>query len=114
MGDVELQPSSIFAGDHETIGKGTAFLLMLLVLLCVFAFGANGLSTDSIWTDELYAITNMGGFDGPYSPAEVISSVADNFPDHVPLFFLLGAGLGKLRGMDAIRAAPIAGYLPAF
>ena len=109
MGDVELQPSSIFAGDHETIGKGTAFLLMLLVLLCVFAFGANGLSTDSIWTDELYAITNMGGFDGPYSPAEVISSVADNFPDHVPLFFLLGAGWANFVGWTqfALRLLPV-------
>ena len=100
---------SIFADNREPFGMGASSLLMTFVLLCVFAFGANGLYTDSIWTDELYAITNMGGFDGPYSPAEVVNSVAENFPDHVPLFFLLGAGWANFAGWTqfALRLLPV-------
>ncbi len=104
-----MQTGGIFADDRNTISKGRSFFLMVFTLLCVFSFGANGLNTDSIWTDELYAITNMGGFDGPYSPAEVINSVAENFPDHVPLFFLLGAGWGHFAGWTqfALRLLPV-------
>ena len=104
-----MQFRSIFSDKHDTIGKDASSLLMVFVLLCVFAFGANGLNTDSIWTDELYAITNMGGFDGPYSPAEVVNSVAENFPDHVPLFFLLGAGWANFVGWTqfALRLLPV-------
>lgn len=100
---------SIFADNREPFGMGASSLLMTFVLLCVFAFGANGLYTDSIWTDELYAITNMGGFDGPYSPSEVVNSVAENFPDHVPLFFLLGAGWANFVGWTqfALRLLPV-------
>lgn len=108
-GDLVLQFRSIFADNHDTIDKDKSSLLMVFVLLCIFAFGANGLNTDSIWTDELYAITNMGGFDGPYSPAEVVNSVAENFPDHVPLFFLLGAGWANFVGWTqfALRLLPV-------
>lgn len=83
--------------------------LMTAVLLLVFSFGANGLNTDPIWTDELYSITNMGGFDPPFSPAEVVSSVADNFPDHVPLFFLMGAAWAHFVGWTqfALRLLPV-------
>ncbi|MDE2859453.1 MAG: glycosyltransferase family 39 protein [Chloroflexota bacterium] len=104
-----MQFRSIFADSHDTISKNASLLLMAFVLFCVFAFGANGLNTDSIWTDELYAITNMGGFDGPYSPAEVVNSVAENFPDHVPLFFLLGAGWANFAGWTqfALRLLPV-------
>ena len=35
---------------------------------------------------------------GPYSPAQIAQSVASHFPDHVPLFFLLGAGWAQLVG----------------
>ncbi len=73
-------------------------MLMTIVLLLAFAFGAQGLNVHPIWTDELYSVTNMGGFEPPYSPTEIIKSVADNFPDHVPLFFLLGAGWAQLAG----------------
>lgn len=106
---MKLKRGSIFADVHDTNGRGGSSLLIVFVLLCVFAFGANGLNTDSIWTDELYAITNMGGFDGPYSPAEVVNSVAGNFPDHVPLFFLIGASWANFVGWTqfALRLLPV-------
>lgn len=104
-----MQYRSTFADKKATFGKSSSLSLIVLVLLCVFAFGANGLNTDSIWTDELYAITNMGGFEGPYSPSEVVHSVAENFPDHVPLFFLLGAGWANFVGWTqfALRSLPV-------
>ncbi len=72
---------------------------MTLVLLLVFAFGANGLNTDPIWTDELFSVSNMGGFDPPpYSPAQIIDSITTYSQDHVPLFYLLGAGWAQLAG----------------
>ena len=83
--------------------------LMTAVLLMAFAFGANGLNTDPIWTDELYSITNMGGFDPPFGPEEIVRSVADNFPDHVPLFFLMGAAWANFVGWTqfALRLMPV-------
>lgn len=109
LGELNLGHPSSFVDKSDTFGSAKAILLMALVLLAVFAFGANGLNSDSIWTDELYAITNMGGFDGPFSPAEVISSVADNFPDHVPLFFLLGAAWANFADWTqfALRLLPV-------
>ena len=72
--------------------------LMTLVLLLAFGLSAQGLNARPIWTDELYSVSNMGAFDEPYSPAQIVQSVAGHFPDHVPLFFLLGAGWAHLVG----------------
>ena len=73
-------------------------MLMTGVLLLSFGLSASGLNARPIWTDELYSVSNMGAFDGPYSPAQIVQSVAGHFPDHVPLFFLLGAGWAHLVG----------------
>ena len=83
---------------NSAISSRAGLALMTLVLLLAFGLGTQGLNVHPIWTDELYSVTNMGGFDPPYSPAQVVQSVADNFPDHVPLFFLLGAGWAQLAG----------------
>ena len=95
--------------NGPAFSRTAALRWMTIVLLLVFAFGANGLNTDPIWTDELYAISNMGGWDPPSSPAEIVSSVADNFPDHVPLFFLLGASWAHFVGWTqfALRLMPV-------
>ncbi len=97
------------APKSENDQSKTDLAPMTAVLLLVFAFGANGLNTDPIWTDELYSITNMGGFDPPFSPAEIINSVANNSPDHVPLFFLLGAAWAQFVGWTqfALRLMPV-------
>ena len=73
-------------------------MLMTIVLLLAFTFGANGLNTDPIWTDELFSISNMGGFNPPYGPFKIVSSIVEYSPDHVPLFFILGAGWAQLVG----------------
>ena len=95
--------------SKNDISGRAGLMLMTLVLLLAFALGANGLNAYPIWTDELYAVSNMGGFDPPYSPAEVVQSLADHSPDHVPLFFLLGAGWAQLVGWSqyALRLFPL-------
>ena len=71
---------------------------MLPILLLAFALGAAGLNRYPIRSDELFSISNIGGFDPPYSPAQIINSITTYSPDHVPLFYLLGAGWAALAG----------------
>ena len=68
------------------MGQRNVLLAMLPILWLAFGLGAGGLNADMIWLDELYSLSNMGAFDGPYSPAQIIDSISHN---HVPLFFLL-------------------------
>ena len=84
--------------NKSAYGACLYLLLVSLVLLMIFSFGANGLNTDSIWTDELYSINNIGGFDPPYGPRDIIDSLRENSPDHVPLFYLLLAAWAQLAG----------------
>ena len=86
------------AAQNDSISNRTGLMLMMLVLLLAFAFSVKGLNAHPFWTDELYSVSNMGGFDPPYTPAQVVHSVSSHFPDHVPLFFLLGAGWAHLAG----------------
>ena len=86
------------SSEKGGISSRAGLALMTLILLLAFGLAAPGLNARPIWTDELYSVSNMGAFDGPYSPAEVVQSVAGHFPDHVPLFFLLGAGWAHLVG----------------
>ena len=83
--------------------------LMTAILLCAFSFGANGLETDIFWADEVYSVGNMGGFDPPRGPVEIVESVVSVFPDHVPLFFLLGAAWAHIVGWTqfALRLLPV-------
>ena len=83
---------------NKSIGNRAGLMLMTLVLLLAFAFGANGLNTDPIWTDELFSVANIGGFDPPYSPAQIIASITKHSQDHVPIFYLLGAVWAQLAG----------------
>ncbi len=83
---------------QNSISSRTGLMLMTLVLLLAFALGANGLNADVIWIDELYSVSNMGVFNPPYSPAQIIDSLMTHSPDHVPLFYLLGAGWAQLAG----------------
>ena len=71
--------------------------MMALVLLLAFALGANGLNADVLWIDEMYSVSDMGVFNQPYSPAQIIDSIRSS-NNHVPLFFLLGVGWTHLVG----------------
>ena len=80
------------------IGYKTGLFGMVIVLLMTFTFGANGLNTDVIWADELTSVGHMGAFDSPRSPTQIIDSIADKSSQHMPLYFLMGAGWAQVAG----------------
>lgn len=71
---------------------------LTLILLLGFAIGAAQLNADAIWTDELYSLANIGAFDAPYSPAQIIDSLARYSPQHTPLFYFISASWASLAG----------------
>ena len=85
------------AAQNDSISNRTGLMLMTLVLLLAFALGAAGLNADVIWLDELYSVSDMGVFNPPRSPAQIISAIRGH-NDHVPLFFLMVAGWSQLAG----------------
>ena len=68
-----------------------------VILLLAFGLGANGLNADVLWLDEMYSVSDMGVFNQPYSPAQIIDSIRSS-NNHVPFFFLLAAGWAHLVG----------------
>ncbi len=68
------------------------------ILLVGFAIGAAQLNADAIWTDELYSLANIGAFDPPYSPAQIIDSLARYSPQHTPLYYFISASWAQLAG----------------
>ena len=83
--------------QNDSISNRTGLMLMTLVLLLAFALGADGLNADVIWLDELYSVSDMGVFNPPRSPAQIINSIRGQNV-HVPLFFLMVAGWAQLAG----------------
>ncbi|MCY3833763.1 MAG: glycosyltransferase family 39 protein [Chloroflexi bacterium] len=75
---------------------------MLPVLLLAMTLGAAGLNADIVWMDEMFSLGNMGAFDDFFSPAEVLSSLAQESPDHVPLYFVLGSQWARLVGWSQV------------
>lgn len=68
------------------------------LLLIGFALGALKLNADNLWLDEHYSLSNMGVFAGGYSLPEIVDSLNEHSPNHVPLYFFLGAGWARLVG----------------
>ncbi len=77
---------------------GKSLLAMLLILLLAFALGAASLNADIVWLDEMFSLGNMGAFEPPYNPQQVIDSLAEHSSEHVPLYFVLGAQWAQLVG----------------
>ena len=75
---------------------------MLPVLLLAMALGAAGLNTDIVWMDEMFSLGNMGAFDDFFSPVEVLASLSEESPDHVPLYFVLGSQWARLAGWSQV------------
>jgi len=80
----------------------TGFLSMLFVLMMAFIYGANGLNSDVIWADELTSVGHMGAFDSPYTLSQIVNSIGDKSPQHMPFFFVLSAGWAQLAGWSQL------------
>lgn len=83
---------------------GSLLAQLTLILLLAFALGVLSLNSDIVWLDEMFSLGNMGAFDPPYSPAQVIDSLAANSPDHAPLYFVLGAQWSQIVGWTQLPA----------
>ena len=77
---------------------------VLIPLLLAFAFGAHGANLDMFWVDEIYSISNMGAFDPPYSPGQIIDSLLRHSPEQTPFFYLLGAAWARFAGWSPFAA----------
>ena len=75
---------------------------MVGLLLIGFALGAQKLNADNLWLDELYSLSNMGVFAQPYSLPEVVDSLTEHSPNHVPLYFFLGAQWARFVGWSQL------------
>ena len=75
---------------------------MVVLLLFSFALGAQKLNADNLWLDELYSLSNMGVFAQPYSLPEVVDSLTEHSPNHVPLYFFLGAQWARFVGWSQL------------
>ncbi len=75
---------------------------MVGLLLIGFGLGARKLNADNLWLDELYSLSNMGVFAQPYSLPEVIESLTEHSPNHVPLYFFLGAQWARFVGWSQL------------
>ena len=84
------------------VARSCYLAAMTLVILFAFAVGASGLNADIVWLDEMFSLANMGAINPPYSPQDVVGSLRDYSPDHVPLYFALGSQWGRLVGWSQL------------
>ncbi len=75
---------------------------MTMIILVGVAFGVDALNADIVWLDEVFSLSNMGVFNPPYSPQDVLTSLHNYSPDHVPLYFVIGAQWGQLFGWSQL------------
>ena len=74
----------------------------LLPLIMAFALGLQGASLDVFWVDEIYSISNMGAYNPPYSPAQIVESLLLHSPEQTPFFYLLGAAWAWFAGWSPV------------
>lgn len=83
---------------------------MVSILLMTFTFATNGLNTDVVWFDELTSVGHMGVFNPPYSLTQILDSIADKSSQHMPLFFVLGAGWAQVAGWSQVALRLISAF----
>jgi len=95
---IPFQQLPKYADIHHRV----AFIAMLVVLLMTFAFGANGLNTDVVWTDELTSLGHIGVFDAPRSPQKILATIEELSSQHMPLYFMLSALWANVAGWSQV------------
>ena len=75
---------------------------MVLVLLLGFALGAVQLNADILWVDEMHSVSAFGAENPPFSILQIIESMAQKTPEHVPLYYIIGAGWAQLVGWSQV------------
>lgn len=72
------------------------------MLSMVGVVGIHYLDAAFINIDELSAFGNMGGFNPPFGAIQIAESIFENSPDHVPLRFVLAAGVAHFTGWSQV------------
>ena len=80
----------------------TYLAAMLPVLLLGFALGSAQLNVDILWVDEIASVSAMGAENPPYSVEKIVTEIAQHIPDHVPLYYIVGAGWAHLVGWSQV------------
>ena len=75
---------------------------MVPVLLIGFALAAAQLNVDILWVDEMASVSAMGAEDPPYSVFRIVESIVEHNPDHVPLYYIIGAGWARVVGWSQV------------
>lgn len=103
---VKTTPKGEVAGDARArqVARPHDLAAMSMVILVAFAMGAKSLNADIVWLDEMFSLGNMGAFNPPYSPQDVVNSLRTYSPDHVPLYFVLGSQWAQLVGWAQLPA----------
>ena len=93
-----IRVSNPLSPDRNAPRIVIVLLPMTFLLLFAFVVGLRGLNADVIWSDELYSLTFMGAFDHPTGSVQVFAPLGRLAPDHVPLFYVVGAIWAQFAG----------------
>ena len=81
------------------------------VALLLFAgfFGMVHINAPHVLIDEVLSFGNIGGFEPPFSPAQVIETLNHHSPDHVPLWYIFASLAARVTGWSqaAMRAVSV-------
>ena len=95
-------------GRHAFSGADTwlaHWILVVPILLFVTFMSARQLDLVVPEVDEFYFMNDTGMLsDSPYSPLDVLASMARNSPNHTPLYFILLNVWGRLVGYEIALA----------
>ncbi|MCY3781830.1 MAG: glycosyltransferase family 39 protein [Chloroflexi bacterium] len=84
------------------ISRSRSLFVMLMIMLLGFALGAAQLNADILWVDEMASVSAMGAEDPPYSIQQILGGIAQRIPDHVPLYYVIGAGWARFVGWSQV------------
>lgn len=84
------------------ISRRASLASMVIIVLLGFASAAAQLNADILWVDEMHSVSAFGAKDLPHSIGKIIESIATRTPEHVPLYYLVGAGWARLVGWSQI------------
>lgn len=105
--EIPILSDVISTSEGSKAGQGKSALNIFAVtvaLLLGFAAGAAGLNKDIVWWDELYSLGNMGAFDPPYSPIQVVETVSRKSEHQVPLYMILASQWSQRVGWSQVPA----------
>ena len=74
---------------------------VLPILLIVAALGLREIDLYALTTDEFFSLSNSGWLaEGSYTPSDIINSLVNNSPAHVPGYFMILSVWGNLVSLD--------------